>query len=231
VCVGAPNTCPDPFTGARGICKQPDGNPDHCFLGIDCMPPDECIGDVCYVSTDPVPTRPPIDYVPTTCPAGQDLSCGTATEAETQNKKTCLYRITCNKYYWPSIIGFPAPCNQNNPVSATCFSNCSCCPTGRTRSCTLGGYYTKDITLPVCAQGDSVCNTQNSVFKTRCDTLDDILRDRGALDNPVLLRDYYNTFDDHLQDWRLFCRIQTCACIAPTNTRTTKFFAPPRQTP
>jgi hypothetical protein len=107
VCVGAPNTCPDPFTGARGICKQPDGNPDHCFLGIDCMPPDECIGDVCYVSTDPVPTRPPIDYVPTTCPAGQDLSCGTATEAETQNKKTCLYRITCNKYYWPSIIVFP----------------------------------------------------------------------------------------------------------------------------
>jgi hypothetical protein len=196
VCVGAD------YPIKRGTCKQPDGNPDHCFLGINCVPPDECIADVCYVSTDPVPTLPPIDYVPVTCSAGQSLSCGTATEAATQNKMGCTYRKTCNKYFFPSTIGFPAPCSVKNPVSATCYSNCSCCPSGTSRSCTLGVAYTKDVLIDIA--GDSVAN---EAAKVTCNGTShgDFLRDLANNDpNPRLVSEYCDRWGCY-ENWRLFC--------------------------
>jgi len=70
------------------------------------------------------------------CPADQGLSCGSTTEADAQNKYGCFYRSFCNKYFFPSSIGLG--CNADNPAKADCRTNCSCCPTGSYRSCTLG---------------------------------------------------------------------------------------------
>jgi len=85
-------------------------------------------------------------YVYTKCPTGTSLSCGSTTEAAAQNKTDCLYKATCNKYFFPSLITFPAPCNEN-PVSAMCYSNCSCCPSGSYRTCTQGSQYDVTITI------------------------------------------------------------------------------------
>ena len=147
-------------------------------------------------------------YIYNRCPSGQSLSCGSSTEAEAQNKTSCLYRETCNKYFWPSSIRTPAPCNSN-PVSATCNSNCSCCPSGSSRTCTQGSQYTKNITI------DMAWDTaQREALKVTCNTHDDIF-----ISN-VKTRDYWWGDEDHYQDWRLTCRTNTCGCVAPTATPT-----------
>ena len=71
------------------------------------------------------------------CPAGQVKSCGSPSEAQAQGKYACLYKSYCDTYFSPELIEAPAPCNEN-PASAICQWNCSCCPTGSYRSCTLG---------------------------------------------------------------------------------------------
>ena len=148
------------------------------------------------------------DYI--RCPSGTALSCGSSAEAADQNKTFCGYRITCNKYYWPSNITVPAPCNQNNPVSATCNFNCSCCATGTSRTCIQGSAYIKSITREVCAQGDNECNVARSVALVTCNTHDDIFVFNK------LVKKYENRWGDKLEDWNLICRVNTCKCITST---------------
>ena len=85
------------------------------------------------------------------CPAGQAKSCGTESEAQAQNKYQCVYKAFCDNYFSPELIEAPAPCNEN-PASAMCQTNCSCCPTGSYRSCTQGSQYTVNITIDLTNQ-------------------------------------------------------------------------------
>ena len=77
------------------------------------------------------------DYQYFKCPAGQVKSCGSPAEAQTQGKYACLVKSFCDTYFSPELIEAPAPCNEN-PASAICQWNCSCCPIDSYRSCTLG---------------------------------------------------------------------------------------------
>jgi hypothetical protein len=156
----------------------------------------------------PTIANDPYDY--TKCSAGKYLSCGSSAEAVDQNKNFCGYRITCNKDYWPSSIDLPAPCNQN-PVSATCNWNCSCCSTGTSRSCTTGAIYNREITI----DKTNYTALEIAKAKTTCNTHDDIF-----IDN-TLIRAYTNKWDEQLEDWRIRCRENTCVCRAqPTSTPT-----------
>jgi len=147
-------------------------------------------------------------YVYTRCPAGQALSCGTTTEAATQNKTDCLYRKTCNKYFWPSSVGLG--CGAQNPITATCNWNCSCCPLGSSRTCTQGSQYTKNITI------DMAWDTaQREALKVTCNTHDDIFVNNDCLPIGQGCNTYENRWGDNLQDWRLTCRTNTCSCVAP----------------
>ncbi len=140
------------------------------------------------------------DY--TTCPSGTALSCGTQEEAINQNKHACLYKITCNKYFWQSKIS--TSCDINNPAKAICDWNCSCCPTGKVRSCTLGTAYVKDITI-----SEPFNSVENDVAKVTCNTHNDVFVYNTKL------REYTDKWDTKYQDWRLHCRTQTCNCITP----------------
>ena len=77
------------------------------------------------------------DYQYFKCPDGQVKSCGSPAEAQTQGKYACLVKSFCDTYFSPELIEAPAPCNEN-PASAICQWNCSCCPIDSYRSCTLG---------------------------------------------------------------------------------------------
>jgi hypothetical protein len=174
----------------------------------------------CDSGTGGVNTNP---YIYTRCPAGTTLSCGSPEEATEQNKVTCTYKKTCNKYFWPSLITLPSPCNAKNPVSAMCQWNCSCCPTGTTRICTTGANYTKKVTIDL-TNGEP---GYNETAKVLCNTHDDIF-----LSN-VKTRDYW-VGNDHLQDWTLSCKVNTCKCSSPTTptpTPTKKPTSTPTKTP
>lgn len=158
-----------------------------------------------YQCVAPTIANDPYDY--TLCPSGQSLSCGSTIEAVAQSKQFCGYRITCNKYFWPSLISLPAPCNAN-PVSATCSWNCSCCSIGTSRSCTTGAIYNRYVTI----DKTNYSALENARAKTTCNTHDDIF-----IDN-FLIREYTNKWDEQLEDWRIQCRENTCVCRAPSPT-------------
>lgn len=163
------------------------------------------------------PQNPPYTY--TKCPAGTALSCGSVAQAKAQNKTDCLYKSTCNKYLWPSKIG--NACNVNNPYQATCSWNCGCCPIGKTRVCTQGAQYLKNVTIDL-TNGPPA---EDYVAKIMCNTHDDIF-----ISN-VKIKDYW-VGADHLQDWRLSCKVNICKCSGQTTpTPTKKPTSTPTKTP
>ncbi|MDX9937249.1 MAG: hypothetical protein RBS45_09050 [Anaerolineales bacterium] len=154
------------------------------------------------------------NYEYTRCPEGQALSCGTVAEAGSQNKKFCGYKITCNKYYWPSAFNQPEPCNVNNVASTTCTYNCSCCPIGQYRSCTLGASYTNTVSLYVGGGGDPVDGVYNQMMKDTC-YRDGVKRRNDIVVSITLKRSYTKKDNTEWQDWEQSCRVQNCSCKAP----------------
>jgi len=154
------------------------------------------------------------NYEYTRCPEGQVLSCGTVAEAGSQNKKFCGYKITCNKYYWPSAFNQPEPCNVNNVASTTCTYNCSCCPIGQYRSCTLGASYTNTVSLYVGGGGDPVDSVYNQMLKDTC-YRDGVKRRNDIVVSITLKRSYTKKDNTEWQDWEQSCRVQNCSCKAP----------------
>jgi len=121
--------CNPPECGGRyGTCQERGWESEYyCF--------DQC----CVIPTSgggPTPTPGGGGYDWFQCPAGTGKSCGSPAEAQSQNKYGCLYRSYCDTYFSPELIG--AGCDADNPAKAYCQWNCSCCPTGSYRSCTLG---------------------------------------------------------------------------------------------
>jgi len=141
------------------------------------------------------------------CPADQVLSCGLAAEALAQGKYACLYKSYCNNYFFPSLFEAPAPCNEN-PASAICQSNCSCCPTGSYRSCTQGSQYTVDvrIELPLDEAGIAA-----KVSCAQWHGHDDIFVSNDCL--PI--GQNCNNHDGQWQDWQLTCIHNDCGCATP----------------
>ena len=141
------------------------------------------------------------------CPADQVLSCGLAAEAQAQGKYACLYKSYCDTYFFPSLFQAPAPCNEN-PASAMCQANCSCCPTGSYRSCTQGSQYTVDvrIELPLDEAGIAA-----KVSCAQWHGHDDIFVSNDCL--PI--GQNCNNHDGQWQDWQLTCIQNTCGCVAP----------------
>jgi len=73
------------------------------------------------------------------CPSGQAKSCGSPSEALAQNKYACTNRAYCDNHFSPELIGGACAYQDNgDPYKWDCQWNCSCCPTGSYRSCTLG---------------------------------------------------------------------------------------------
>ena len=142
------------------------------------------------------------------CPDWTWLTCGTTDEAQSQGKYACFYKSYCNNYFFPSSLDAPAPCNEN-PASAMCRANCSCCPIDSYRSCTQGSQYTTTVTVDLTNESVETRNAK----KVSCNQWhghDDIFVSN------VMTRDYYNAWGDHLQDWDLTCITNTCGCVAPT---------------
>ena len=143
------------------------------------------------------------------CPAGDTKTCGLAAEAQEQGKYACLNRAFCDNYFSPELIGDACAYNDNgDPTKWICQSNCSCCPTGSYRSCTQGSQYTVNITIDLTNQSVE----ERTAAKVSCAQYhghDDIFVSN------VKTRDYYNQWDDHLQDWDLTCIQNTCGCVAP----------------
>ncbi len=77
------------------------------------------------------------------CPAGSDLSCGRQSEA--YSNIGCTNPSTCNDRF-ASFWGtrpLPDACDPNGEgFAATCYTNCSCCPSGTSRSFVNGSNYT-----------------------------------------------------------------------------------------
>ena len=99
-----------------------------------------CLDQCCVIPAGgggPTPTPGGGGYNWFQCPAGTGKSCGSPAEAQTQGKYACLVKSFCDTYFSPELIEAPAPCNEN-PASAICQWNCSCCPIDSYRSCTLG---------------------------------------------------------------------------------------------
>ena len=114
--------------GVRGTCEEMGWGTEFVCL-------DQCC--VAKPTGEPLPTIPSGgSYTAQRCAAGQYLSCGTTTEAASQNKSDCTYQITCNKYFWASSYNYPL-C-RTSPTLFTCYWNCSCCAIGTSRTCTLG---------------------------------------------------------------------------------------------
>ena len=177
-----------------------------CRLCVDANPSLQCTG--------PSLTPKPNYYEYQSCPDGQALSCGTVAEAGSQNKKFCGYKITCNKYYWPSAFNQPEPCNVNNVASTTCTYNCSCCPIGQYRSCTLGASYTNTVSLYVGGGDDPVDGVYNQMLKDTC-YRDGVKRRNDIVVSITLKRSYTKKDNTEWQDWEQSCRVQNCSCKAP----------------
>ena len=146
------------------------------------------------------------------CPAGQAKSCGTESEAQAQNKYQCVYKAFCDNYFSPAFIG--DGCDADNPAKAMCQANCSCCAPGSSRSCTQGSQYDVTITIDLTVT-DGVPNESVEARNAKKVSCAQWHGHEDIFVSNVMTRDYYNEWDDHLQDWKLTCIQNTCGCVAP----------------
>lgn len=95
-------------TRVFGVC-----NPAVCqWTGNgDCNWDTEYCLDYCCVEKPTGAVLPTIpsggSYTYQRCATGEYLSCGTTTEAASQNKSSCTYSIACNQYFGESSYNYP----------------------------------------------------------------------------------------------------------------------------
>lgn len=189
----------------EGSGYDPNNFTPGCYSTNDC-PNNQC----CWIDVPAVgmcSQGTPRHYSPQ-CPSGQVLSCGSQTEQYANQGCTAI--LKCESMF-PSTWGarpLPDPCDPaGGGMSASCFKNCSCCPTGTSRSCTNGANYTYTTysTSSVNTRGNTVWTDPRT-----CQTHDD-----AWISSVEVIPGCTNQEGDGLScPFTTTCKQITCSCNA-----------------
>jgi len=160
------------------------------------------------------------------CPAGEIKSCGTEQNAIDQNKHKCVSNgKACDVNYFASTGSVESCATEKKPAKKYCNWNCTCCPTGYHRGCTVGVGYTADKDINITANTPE----QNIRDRSTCPTnIHDEIWLGGTIVSTYV--DYKPPAGDENDEehvvWKMSCIQNSCGCVPDDPPSCSLTFAP-----